>query len=389
MQKAVNIVWFKMVVALCALVFYSSLCAYKTFAQVDNSAFFERKSLFEEKGLYGGINTFGFIRHKAYNNSIANGYNLLGYQMNPYIAWQPSDRFRIDAGVFLLRDFGANGFREINPTFSFIYEEPGFRMIMGNLDGALNHRLIEPMQNFEQVINRRQETGIQFLVENEQIFWDTWLDWRKNVVPGSNQKESVFAGTSAFINFSRDNDITFGAPLQLTAQHFGARLDTTGIAASTLLNYTIGASIAWQGGDNAFMKLVKFEPYLAFYKTLGVSTLPLSSGEGYFINFIANSQVFDFMLSYWFGQDFHSPEGGYLFSSIGSRWDQPLLVENKRELLIFRFYKDIKIEDGLIISFRFEPYYDLQNQFLEYSGGLYFSYRPSFLITKKTQSITR
>ena len=95
------------------------------------------------------------------------------------------------------------------------------------------------------------------------------------------------------------------------------------------------------------------------------------------------------MFSYWHGQDFHSSEGEFLFSSIGSKWDNPLQIENKRELLFLRFYKDIKIEEGLVISFRFEPYYDLQNQFFEYAGGLYFSYRPSFLIFKKAQNISK
>ena len=379
----------KMSIGLCALSLYFGLSSYKLSAQVDNSSFFERKQLFEEPGLYAGINTFGFLRHKAFDNNIADGYSLLGYQMNPYLAWQPGARFRIDAGVYLLRDFGANGFRQISPTFSFTYQEPGFRMIMGNLDGALNHRLIEPFQNFERVIDRRQETGIQFLVENERIFWDTWLDWRNDAPPASNQKESVFAGTSAFITFSQDDEYTFGVPIQVTAQHFGARLDTTGTPASTLFNYAIGASLAWNGGDNTFMQQVKFEPYLAFYRTLGTSTLPLEAGEGYYLNFTLDNQAFDFMISYWFGQDFYSPEGGYLFSSIGNKWDNPLQIENKRELLFLRFYKDIKMEEGLVISFRFEPYYDLQNQFLEYAGGLYFSYRPSFLLSQKVQSTNK
>lgn len=376
-------------VMLYAMLFFFSLSSYELSAQVNNTSFFEKKQLFEEPGLYAGVNTFSFLRHKAFDNDITNGYSLLGYQMNPYIAWQPGARFRIDAGIYLLRDFGANGFRQISPTFSFTYQEPGFRMIMGNLDGSLNHRLIEPFQNFERVIDRRQETGIQFLVENERIFWDTWLDWRNNVPIGINQKESVFAGTSAFLSLSKDDEYTFGVPAQLTAQHFGARLDTTGIPATTLLNYAIGASLAWNGGDNSFMKQVKFEPYLAFYRTLGAATLPLESGEGYYLNFILDNQAFDFMVSYWFGQDFYSPEGGYLFSSLGNKWDNPMRIENKRELLILRFYKDIQIEDGLVISFRFEPYFDLQNQFMEYAGGLYFSYRPSFLLSKRAQSTSK
>ncbi len=379
----------KMLIGLCASLLYFGLSSYKLSAQVDNSSFFERKQLFEESGLYAGINTFGFLRHKAFDNNIADGYSLLGYQINPYLAWQPGARFRIDAGIYMLRDFGANGFRQISPTFSFTYQEPGFRMIMGNLDGALNHRLIEPFQNFERVIDRRQETGIQFLVENERIFWDTWLDWRNDAQPGNNQKESVFAGTSAFLTFSKDDEYTFGVPIQVTAQHFGARLDTTGIPANTLLNYAIGASLAWNGGDNTFMQQVKFEPYLAFYRTLGTAAMPLETGEGYYLNFTLDNQAFDFMISYWFGQDFYSPEGGYLFSSIGNKWDNPLQIENKRELLFLRFYKDIKMEEGLVISFRFEPYYDLQNQFLEYAGGLYFSYRPSFLLSQKVQSTNK
>lgn len=116
----------KMLIGLCASLLYFGLSSYKLSAQVDNSSFFEKKQLFEESGLYAGINTFGFLRHKAFDNNIADGYSLLGYQINPYLAWQPGARFRIDAGIYILRDFGANGFRQISPTFSFTYQEPGF-----------------------------------------------------------------------------------------------------------------------------------------------------------------------------------------------------------------------------------------------------------------------
>ena len=37
-------------------------------------------------------------------------------------------------------------------------------MIFGNLDGSIQHQLIEPIYNFERVITNRLENGAQFLI---------------------------------------------------------------------------------------------------------------------------------------------------------------------------------------------------------------------------------
>jgi hypothetical protein len=354
------------------------------FGQFDNSAFYQSKRKFEDgRGLYGGLNTMGFLRNKEYFNNVASGYTLFGFQFNPYLSWQAGDNFRLDGGLYLLKDFGFNQFNQVQPTFSFTYFEPGVKLIFGNLDGALNHRLIEPLFNFENSISRRQETGLQLIVENDRIFWDTWIDWRNMIYPADKEQEEFVVGTSAFLVVKDADEFTVGLPLQATLLHKGGQIDILNLPVYSLLNYSIAASLAWEGGEYSQLKEVKFEPYWSFFRKVGdAPDIPFDKGEGWMLNLTVRTSGFYSQVSYWNGIDFFSPIGGYLYSSLSSRFDRPGYYESRRELIIFRFFKDIKIENGLSISLRFEPYYDKINKKWEQAAGIYFNYTPTFFVAK-------
>ena len=141
------------------------------FSQLNNRLFEDRKAIFpdRENKLYLDIGLLGFTKNNEYFNDIADGYTLFGYQFYPSLAYFPAENVRIDAGIYLQKDFGASGFQTIAPTFSLKVKKGDWNIIFGNLDGGLNHRLIEPLYDFERVLNDRLETGLQAVVENEKM----------------------------------------------------------------------------------------------------------------------------------------------------------------------------------------------------------------------------
>ena len=89
------------------------------------------------------------MKDNEYFGPIADGYTLFGTQINPQLGYKISRYLSLEAGVFLMKDFGNKNFTTIAPTYSLRYCKNNFKMIFGNLNGSINHNLIEPLYNFE------------------------------------------------------------------------------------------------------------------------------------------------------------------------------------------------------------------------------------------------
>ena len=52
------------------------------------------------------LHAFTFFKDNEYFNKIVDGYTLYGTQLNPQLVYYPTKDLRIEAGVFLWKDFG-------------------------------------------------------------------------------------------------------------------------------------------------------------------------------------------------------------------------------------------------------------------------------------------
>jgi hypothetical protein len=350
-------------------------------AEVDNQFFHTSKSPFlSGPGVYFGFDSLGYFRNKEYFNAIADGYTLLGAQAHSWLAYQPGESFRVDLGVHALHDFGTTSFRQVLPTFSFTYFFSNSRLIFGALDGALSHRLIEPLFNFENLIDRRHETGLQYRVEMERVFTDVWIDWRNMIYAGDAEQEEFLVGFSFLYHALAKSRWSVALPLQVTGFHEGGQIGTTDLSAYTVYNAALGAQMTWKVSESGLMENLVFAPYwLGFSKQGRHEATPLERGSGWYLNLSTQLSFLGVSFAYWKGNQFHSPVGGFLYRSISSRWDKNV-VEKDRELFILRFFKDFQLQDGLGLSLRLQPYLDRALGRWEHSAGLYFTYHPNFLL---------
>lgn len=355
-------------------------------AQLDNSIFEQPSNIdpADSNALFFGINSLGFTKNNEYFNDIADGYTLFGYQLNPHFSYYPTDNFKIDAGIYLQKDFGATGYVEIAPTFSLSYRHGDITLIFGNIDGSIAHRLIEPLYDFERVLVNRLEHGLQLKIDKEKLFLDGWVDWQQMLYKGDSLQEQVTGGLSLNYKLLQSDQLDIAIPVQFLVQHLGGQIDSSPAPLQTYTNTAAGLSLKHKAGSKGFIREVSMDNYYVHAKDFSNEQLLLfEDGSGWYFNLgIKAKSGIEVMTSYWRGHEFISIMGGQLYPSVSSTFKKPGAVEAVRELFIMRFMHTLKITDQISLSSRFEPLFDIKNNTFEFSHGFYINYSADFFLLK-------
>ncbi len=360
-------------------------------AQLNNTMFEQRNIVNEADSgaLFFTMRALGFNKNNEYFGKIADGYTLFGYQFNPSVGFQPTPNTRFDAGIYLQKDFGNDQYTEIAPTFTFTYAFGDAKLIFGTLEGALSHRLIEPLFDFERGLVNRLENGMQLVVENDWIFFDAWADWQNMLYRGENDQEQVTGGLS--MNYVlMDKNLKISVPIQMVVTHLGGQIDSSPLPLQTYTNTALGLILDFHRPDISFIDHFQLDAYYTHYNDFsGEQLRPFENGSGVYINAeISTKAHIEFMTSYWRGHEFLTIQGGQIYPSESSSFKNQFTIEEERELLIFRFMHNTKLAKNLTLSSRFEPYLDLKNNRFEFSHAFYVNYNADFTLLKPRKNRT-
>ena len=320
--------------------------------------------------------SFSFLKNNEYFLKVADGYTLFGNILSPKMVFQPAPNVQIEAGIFVRKDFGNNAFTSIQPIFAVKIQKQFSQFLFGNLEGQLNHHLIEPMMNPERVILNRQEAGLQYTKRKINTFFDSWIDWQKMIYNGSDFKEEIFAGFSWNKKLITKPNFSFSIPVQLTFQHRGGQTTKDTGQVITNINTAIGMEAEWR--LKGFLEKIRIQNYFVGYRQNSNYHPFFPDGSGVYLNLTAETKFINLMISYWNSTGYISDAGGDLYQSVGRTYDYGKVVEKYRNILIIRAMKDWKIIDNLYLTFRFEPYFDFNNQNFEHSESLFLTYRQGF-----------
>jgi len=367
------------------LVLILSLSAPVTYAQLDNRALEKKLEIKPEyeHDLRFGIDILGFNKNNEYFNDIADGYTLFGYHLNPKLVYFPSKFVRIEAGALLWKDFGITGYHRVLPTFTLKLQKEHYQFLFGNLQANVSHRYIEPLYDFEKLLNDPLENGVQFIWHRDKLYLDVWIDWQRMIYRGDPFREEIEGGLSAEQRLWQNiNGWQIGLPFQFTALHKGGQIDASDLPLVTMFNGAAGLKIEKKLPGN-FWKALRTENYYLVYKDFSHSRLaPFTAGNGIYLNLGVDTKVQNVLLSYWRGNGYIAEQGGRLFQSASTTYTNPNYLEENRELLILRFSHDLPITDDITLTLRFEPLYDFKNPQLEFSHGLYLHFNSDFFLTK-------
>lgn len=351
-----------------------------TFAQLDNSLISDKITLNPPDSNTWGLtfNNFNYLRNTEYFNDIEVGRTLFGYQLNPSLFIQPNDHLKLQAGVFVQSDFGGSpGYNKVLPTFSLKIisgKDNAGSFIFGTLEGALAHRLIEPLFDVNTAISNRIENGAQFKVETKKYFADIWINWEQFIERGSPYKEQFTAGISAYQKlFEKDNGLYLSIPFQAVAHHRGGQIDSDSSNMTMQVNSAIGLQLG-QVTPKGWINEWRLDGYVTEYReNTNSGYFPYREGMGIYANVFLRKGAWGLLGSFWQGDKWIAPRGTMLYSSISM--DKPGYTQPLRQLIFVRFLYNKQLNDGLSISARFEPVYEVKSSLLDFSYSLYLSYK--------------
>lgn len=305
------------------------------------------------------------LLNKEYFNVYQDGYTLFGYWLSPSVVWKPAPDLLLKAGVWNGLQYGARGFGDWQPTLSLVYSKNNWRVIAGTLEGHLNHRLLEPMMDFERVIVDPVEQGLQVKYVQGRKFWDLWVDWQQNTGPGRSQQELIWVGQHlTWPLITRDSIWELAIDLQGSAYHAGGQNLALPLPVNTWFNGSAGLRLKRRLGAAR----LEFSPYV-----LGAKEDDLQ-GWALYPTFGVQWKGWQWWAMYWSGNNYSHPMGGDLFQNISRKFGAPGLVPGSRTWILLRIYWEKIFTNRMVLSFRLEPVIDLKNGQVEHSAGVYFRY---------------
>ena len=328
------------------------------------------------------VNSFIFFKDNEYFNKIVDGYTLFGTQFNPQLVYYPTKALRLEGGVFLWKDFGNPVLKQVRPTFRATYTVDKHQFILGNIRPNLNHGYIEPLFNFERVMLKPLEEGLQYRYLGNRLFVDVWVDWLRQQYRYSNYQEEIAGGVSSSYRLSGpDSRWQVTVPFQFTGQHHGGQIDTLRKPLQTLFNEALGVELR-RAISGSPLRGLRFNGYVLGFQDHSFTDgqLPFKYGRGLYLNTTLETRYADVMLSYWQGSRFISPLGGDLFQSLSRTVSNPDFLDRERRVLLVRLLRDFRISDAAALTVRIEPLYDFNAQALDFSFGVYLNFRQEWLL---------
>lgn len=285
--------------------------------------------------LFVEIDNISFFRNIESPNIIVPGYTLPGFRLQAKAACYPVPNIKLESGFHSLWFWGADSY----PAFAYsslaywrgersnklVHIYPFFRaqaklseqvnIVLGNLYGASNHRLVEPLHNPELDLIADPETGMQVLYDTKWLHFDTWVNWETFIYKMDTKQEAFSFGISALFKCnSPESTVHVCFPLQILAQHRGGQIDTTNLPVQTMLNGAAGIGLDWHFRHRTLKKIHLELNMLGYYQHAG-NLWPLKRGYGTAASVSADLLDFRVKAAYWKCNNFISMYGNPLFGA--------------------------------------------------------------------------
>lgn len=280
-----------------------------------------------------------FFRDNEYKGSLSRGYTLPGYRLQPTVSYQPLKNLRVEVGVSMLHYWGANKYPNLNysdistwkgdqtqtgfhllPFFNVqLAVSRNFNLLLGNIYGGANHRLIEPLYNQENALSADPEMGVQMQWQTKPLDFDVWVNWESFIFDKDTHQEAFTFGLSTRFKANRPERRTHVYfPLQVVMQHRGGEInpDAEQRQVKTWMNAAAGVGVTIHT-DNSILTRLNAEADVAYYRQMTGALLPFDNGKGVYLK--AEADIWRFCLrgAYWDSSKFISIFGNPLYGSVG------------------------------------------------------------------------
>ncbi|HTO16191.1 MAG TPA: hypothetical protein VLZ83_10485 [Edaphocola sp.] len=338
----------------------------------------------EKRGLYFNMYSNSFFKNNEYFLNTASGYTLFGSQNIPTIIYKPYKNLFVQAGMYLKKDFGTEGFVKTAPYYLISLQKNGYSLSLGNIKSNVGHRMYDPMFAYERLMSHNLEEGLSLKVNRKRIYSELWINWETQQYWLSDFNEQFTFGNNTNVSLFKNNNFKLALPIQLLAIHSGGQLDTSGLPTSTIVNASVGIDFTREFDRAASINMVNANFNYLIYKDLSENAgLPYTNGDAIYANLnIGFLKNFRGSLSYWQSNQFIAPKGDILYQSISHNPGKMNYFEPKRQLIQLGIAYQKRIAKNANISVLAQPFYDFQNQRVDYSYSLFLSFQPNIRLFK-------
>ncbi len=330
--------------------------------------------------LFFQIDNNNFIKNNEYFGPIAEGYTLLGFNITPRFVYSPNTKLKMSLGGNFLAYYGRENEVEARLLLRFQYKiHKKLDFILGNIYGTTNHKLIEPLFDFERYLDNNVENGIQFLWNSNRIFADLWLDWEQQILHGDPYQEQFNVGLSSeFLIINREK-YQISVPFQNLIRHEGGQINSNSSKPLiTIFNNATGIKLSKPLNSKLIAQFI-LASYVVSYEDLSPTKQQMFiNGMASYTTLDLTTSIFDLNFGYWYGEQYIAPIGNPLFESYSRT--KFYVEEPIRQLAIGKINYTKTVFKGINLGVRFESYYDILGSNLEYTWAVMFTFNDKFFL---------
>jgi hypothetical protein len=335
-----------------------------------------------------------FFRNNEFNSTVQKGYTLPGFWLQLKTSYYPSTNMKLEAGVHSTWFWGTTRY----PAFAYggisswrgtessyyVHVLPYFRaqialsnnvdVILGDIYGGSNHRLIEPLYDPELNLTSDPESGLQLLYNTKWLRFDTWINWMTYIYKLDTKQEAFITGTTARFNVNReDAPLHVYFRLQGLARHRGGEIDATSENVQTIMNGAVGTGFR-RNTNRKVLKYINAEfDVMGYCYPKGQVSVP-GKGSALYAELAFQLQNFNIRTSYWLCKDFVTILGNPFYGSVSAK-EEGLLYKRPEMLHVGGDYL-YPVKKGFYFGITAEAYYYLSGE--RYSSETGLPVPPSF-----------
>lgn len=302
------------------IVFLSFGMCNNLYSQYENS-FFDNdryESAIDSGYLQIHFDNLSYFRNAEYLSRVDKGSTYIGVNLLPYVQYSINDKAQIYGGMLVRYDFGNPEIKTIEPYFKFTYRDVlKHNIIFGNLDGTLQHKLIEPLYDYEKVITDRFEQGVQIIKPGKYLSYDIWIDWHDMIYYDDPKNEVFVAGYNAYLNPIQNDKHKLSLNTQAITVHSAGEIDKNSSPNSVEYNFASGIEykLTFNKNTSLFMS-----GHVAYYEDRSdVKVNGWLDGVGHLGVLRFTHHDYQFVLNYFDGYQFQGPWGEQLYHSMGNK----------------------------------------------------------------------
>ena len=331
--------------------------------------------------LFFEVESNTFIRNNEFFGDIVKGYTLLGFNLKPMLLYYPNSKIKLTTGINVLFYYSMDTLH-VPLIFSFQYKlTPKLDFILGTINGTVNHKLIDPLFDFERYLYNQVENGVQFLWNGNKFTADLWLDWEFQIFQDDPFQEKFNVGLSSLFNIVKNEKYSLSIPFQNLFRHEGGQINDCKKPMATIYNNAIGLSFRRKINTKLFNSIRISSYWLNYFDLSPTKQQKFDSGNGYYGMLEVFNKSFDILFGYWYGHNWIAPIGNPMFESC-SRTNFFVKKPYRATISNKISYKK-EVSKGIYLGLRFDSYFDLYEKDYEYSWSFLVNFDGKFLLNRR------